>query len=257
MNKFGIKTGDESVLHFCNVLDDIDIKFKPEQSVKVTKDGIIYDRMLIWFESDKISLDWIYEKAELLDYPYTNDINAFNGFIGSKNTAFSIEKTKNNSIEYRIYFEYDLKYLLSKNLIDYSIKDIVKIPSLIGYKWEKNNANIRITDYSIVKFRNSQLLLDIFGTNFFIPSFAKKIIERHHNIIDFYIVNDRGGNRISYDIGFKKITPTIDDLSADIDELFGINIKSKLRNFTMNMLGHISCGNDKNGDPFITFYFYL
>ena len=205
-------------------------KMRIHHSVKVTKEHLIRDRVLIFIykKQNFTAINDILKLVRKYNFPekyisrLTSEYNTCN-FI-----MFAIE-ADGDVAKYKIYFETSLR------------------PFGFGFKWVESKSVV--TRYDLKPTSEYKAAIDASGFNLH-PEFLDKV--KINRVIS---VKDENTSKRGFELEFESLY--LKDISRDVSNLTYMNIYDTLKDLANLPIVHFSGGLESNGDKYFNLYFVV
>jgi hypothetical protein len=220
-----------------------------EQSVKITKENVIYDRVLFMIETSNISYVKMEKIAKILKIPHDEILDEY---YRSDGVGFGIQ-VDDDEINYRIYFE---KGILQTEIPKLAREKIRTKKTITSLKWNPNEPkDFNNTDY--YRILTNTTLLDINNAAekacfYHSPKFAKDAFKKNKKVF-LYETTDTNSERKSFYINIDDLY--LNDVRQDVVNFSSEKIFDSLKIFEEFKINYFSAGVDKNNKKFMTVYF--
>lgn len=245
-----ISTSNQTLLEFRENFRDLEI-VAIEQSVKVTMDRVIRDRVLFMVLTHTIA----YRKVEriLLQFNFPKDKLTWleEQYYWSDAMGFSLEDDGGKR-NYRIYFERSISL---PEIIELDQNKVYRTKTISSLKWDYNNpSDYNSTNYyRIIEVNHNNVFSEVNKTGFpLIPKFMMNWLNRKQPFI-FYVTEDENTDRRSFYTKLRNFY--LKDLTSDVLALTKCNLSEVLADLSEFNIHYFGGGISKTGEKFFNMYF--
>jgi len=205
-------------------------KIKIHHSVKVTKERLVRDRVLV-FIYKKQNFTYVNDVLKLVrkyNFPEKYLLRLMSEYQTCNCIMFAIE-ADGDIVKYKVYFETPLKNFG------------------FGFKWTKSKSVV--TRYDLKLTSEYKAAIDASGFNLY-PEFLEKT--KINRVIS---VKDENTSKRGFELEFDSLY--LKDISRDVSNLTFVNIYDTLKNLANLPIIHFSGGVESNGDKYFNLYFVV
>ena len=205
-------------------------KIKIHHSVKVTKEHLIRDRVLIFIykKQNFTSINDVIKLVRKYNFPEKYVLRLMSEYQTCNCIMFAIE-ADGDIVKYKVYFETPLKNFG------------------FGFKWTKSKSVV--TRYDLKAASEYKAVIDASGFNLY-PEFLEKT-----KITRAVSVKDENTTKRGFELEFDSVY--LKDISRDVSNLTFVNIYDKLKDLANLPIIHFSGGLESNGDKYFNLYFVV
>lgn len=245
-----IKTENENLLRFRENFRNQSV-VAIEQSVKVTYDKVIRDRILFMILTHSIPYRVVKEILSSFNFPEDKFIWLEEQYYWSTAMGFSLEDN-DGTLNYRIYFERGIKL---SEIIEMDKNKVYRTKTITSLKWDYNSpADYNSTNYyRIIEVNHNHVFAEVKKTGFnLIPKFMMSKLNRGEPFI-FYITEDENTDRKSFYTKTRNFY--LSDLTPDVLSLTNQNLSEILSDLSEFKIHYFGGGTGKTGERFFNMYF--
>ena len=205
-------------------------KIKIHHSVKVTKEHLVRDRVLIFIykKQNFTSINDVLKLVRKYNFPEKYILRLTSEYNTSNYIMFAIE-ADGDVAKYKIYFETPFR------------------PFGFGFKWVESKSVV--TRYDLKPTSEYKSAIDASGFNLY-PEFLDKV-----KITRAMSVKDENTSKRGFELEFESLY--LKDISRDVSNLTYINIYDTLKDLANLPIIHFSGGVESNGDKYFNLYFVV
>jgi len=205
-------------------------KIKIHHSVKVTKDRLIRDRVIVFIykKQNFTSINDVLKLVRKYNFPEKYVLRLMSEYKNCSCIMFAIE-ADGDIAKYKVYCE-----LPTQNFG-------------FGFKWVGPKSVV--TRYDLKPASEYKALIDASGFNLY-PEFLEKT-----KITRAASVKDENTSKRGFELEFNSLY--LKDISRDVSNLTFVNIYDKLKDLANLPIIHFSGGLESNGDKYFNLYFVV
>ena len=205
-------------------------KIKIHQSVKVTKERLVRDRVIVFIykKQNFTSINDVLKLVRKYNFPEKYVLRLMAEYKNCSCIMFAIE-ADGDVAKYKVYCEIPLQNFG------------------FGFKWVKSNSVV--TRYDLKPASEYKALIDASGFNLY-PQFLEKT-----KITRAASVKDENTSKRGFELEFNSLY--LKDISRDVSNLTFVNIYDKLKDLANLPIIHFSGGLESNGDKYFNLYFVV
>lgn len=239
-----------TVKHFCDVFRNHKIT-AIEQSVKVTKSKVIYDRVLFMIETYDMSFQDLHKIVTAFNFP-KNQQEILQKYYESDGVGFAIE-AEGDITNYRVYFENSIRPEQVPILVEKKVRKKQTITSLKWYHHNPEDYNITNYYYILRNVDMGDIDIAVKNSEFnVIPKFARDAIRAGRSIF-LYETEDVNSDRKSFYI--RMDNQYLNDLKQDIVTFSSEKLYDSLKVFEKFPINYFAGGISKDREKFFNVYF--
>jgi hypothetical protein len=245
-----IRTENKTLLEFRENFRDLDV-VAIEQSVKVTMDKVIRDRILFMVLTHSIAYRRVEKILKSFNFPEDKLVWLEEQYYWSDAMGFSLEDD-NGKLNYRIYFERSISL---PEIIELDDSKVYRTKTISSLKWDFNEpSNYNSTNYyRIIEVNFNNVFSEVNKTGFtLIPKFMMNWLNRKQPFI-FYVTEDENTDRRSFYTKLRNFY--LKDLTPDVLALTKHNLSEVLKDLSEFKIHYFGGGISKTGEKFFNMYF--